>query len=779
MADISYIVGTGEDLKKVTIKRAEGSDGNSILELPQNGSELATVSDLSGVVFTKAIFVEKPSIISPLNSSTGFKGNVTISAYQASANYIGDCAFTEVELATDALFTDIIRTVKVAGEVNNVFIEPTTSLSTVFVRARYLTGVHSSEWSNIVSAVVGQLEYIAKPSILNPINDATNQLLTTFIQGSDFVCMGATDSTHASTEYQIATDIDFTTIYFEEVSTTDLTTNVIDTLLANATTYYIRIRYTGTKYGTSDWSDVIKITTYAVNIDFGVDGNNTILAGNTLDGAYFGQINYSTTVERNYRGHYRTGTTFKANTQVSHNNKTWNAKVDVSNITPGTDATKWEEDTRENLPTAKWLLDVVGIGYGQADNNNDGYSADGVAIGGLVNSTDNWLKFAYNNKIFYTPKRPVVTSIGWNDIAKRYAVYGNDRTVRIGTRLYYIRLLKEEEYLNCIAALTDGRLGNLTTTELALTNKTWVEDLRESTVRKTISGTNTVLDVNPKSRTCAYRPVLELIEEGDEPYNNLPVGLPVATSENFQYDKYTDTGYFGIVPTTSLATGSALATAIGLSAGVAQNDTEGYLKFYWHGKVLFIGKKSYRHTITWDNIKAANAVYGIDLGGSGKKVFTKNGINYKVALMTGSGKAPSNDVQYWTNYFDDASPTSTEDFPANVAMEIGRYSMWNELMYRVHTTFVDDVLANQDGDANYKELTGGVQIGANWANMTNIDLNIYYAVGGNGTATWCQETSSYDSSVRVFRGHSRLAYSNGGTSSASNVHLGWRAMLIA
>ena len=85
MADISYIVGTGEDLKKVTIKRAEGNTGNKILGLPQNGSKLATVEDLSGVVFTKAIFVEKPSIISPLNSSTGFKGNVTISTYQHSA----------------------------------------------------------------------------------------------------------------------------------------------------------------------------------------------------------------------------------------------------------------------------------------------------------------------------------------------------------------------------------------------------------------------------------------------------------------------------------------------------------------------------------------------------------------------------------------------------------------------------------------------------------------------------------------------------------------------
>ena len=147
--------------------------------------------------------------------------------------------------------------------------------------------------------------------------------------------------------------------------------------------------------------------------------------------------------------------------------------------------------------------------------------------------------------------------------------------------------------------------------------------------------------------------------------------------------------------------------------------------------------------------------------------------------MTGSGKAPSNDVQYWTNYRDDASPTSTEDFPANIAMEIGRYSMWNELMYRVHTTFVDDIIANQDGDVNYKELVGGVQIGANWANMTNIDLNIQYAASGNGAATWCQETSTHSSAFRVDRGGHRVASSSWSASSFSGADRGWRTMLIA
>ena len=396
-----------------------------------------------------------------------------------------------------------------------------------------------------------------------------------------------------------------------------------------------------------------------------------------------------------------------------------------------------------------------------------------LSIGPLKNDNNGWLKVSKNNKILYIAKKPFVDTIAWNDLAKRTLVYG-DRTVRIGSKLYYVRLIKEDEYTDCLARLIDGDLWYYRSDELALSEKVWMHDKQEGLVRKVYSNTNTVETISPKARTCSYRPVLELIPTGAVPYNNFP-SCPLATSENFQYDQYTDTGYFGVVPVASLISGSVLATTIGLTAGTAQNDTEGYLKFYWHGKIIYMAKKTYRHSLSWDHIKDRNAIFGVDLGNTGKSNINTAGFNFNVAIPTGAGKAPQSDIQYWANY---VGPTSTAGFAANVLLEIGRYSMWNELMYRVHTQFVDNVLANQGGDANYKELTGGVQIGSNWAAYTDVDLSIYHAASGNGTATWCQEASSNAPAGRTHRGYNRLAFSTRSASSVVDTSLAWRALLI-
>lgn len=774
MAKISYVVGSENNLKKVNLKREAGGEGNKILELPLNGHELATVADLSGVVLSKAIFIERPYITPPISGTSGFRGIVKLTPYLNSTSYIGECSFTEVQIANDILFTDIINTNKVAGEQTEIFVEPTVSGDTIYVRVRHHSALHMSDWSPVVTVIVGQLEYILKPSITTPVNNKLNNLLTLYIASTPYTLMGATDSPHTSTEYQIANDEAFTDIYFEEVSTTDLEFNVVSQLLLEDSTYYIRLRYLGSKYPVSEWTDVVKITTYAVNIDLGEDENQLVLAGNPLDGAYFGEIPFNKLVgDYNYRGPYKAGTTFKATWQVSHGDKLWKAVVDTAGVTPGTDITKWVEDTRENLPTGKWLLDEVGIGYGLSDGNNDGYSSGSASIGALKNASEPMLKFAYDNKLFYVSKKPLVSTIAWTDIARRMAVYG-DRTVRIGSRLYYVRLLSEEEYTTCLVGLTNGTLASLPAANFALSENTLITDTREGANRYVMSGTGPKSNVATISRTCSYRPVLELIPVGEEPYNNLPLS-PTATAESFQFDKYTDTGYFGIVPASNILTGSALAARVGLSAGVPQYDTEGYLKFYWHGKILFYAKKSFRYNLTWDSIKAANVMFGVDMGSNNRKNVVVGDFNFNVSLMIGSGKSPTDDVAYWGNWVD---PSNTTGFLPNVALEIGKGSMWNDLMYRVHTTVVDGVLANQDDVPDHKTLTGGVQIGNNWANMTSIDLNIYYANSGNGTAVWTPETSTVDSTHRVHRAYHRVAYSHRGHSTDSHVVLGWRPLLV-
>ena len=232
-----------------------------------------------------------------------------------------------------------------------------------------------------------------------------------------------------------------------------------------------------------------------------------------------------------------------------------------------------------------------------------------------------------------------------------------------------------------------------------------------------------------------WRPCLTLIPDEElegSLYKAEATGVGPSVA-SLQYDPITDTGYYGEVASAQFYTGTQISTATGVTSGTLHNDTEGWLKFYWHGQVLFIAKKTYRYSISWDNINSANAVYGVNLGSTGKKTITHSGSStkYDVKLMKGAIKDPS---------------------PAS-----GGGRQWNELLYRVCTG------------------TEAGQAGANWASFTpNTDLGIN---GSNGSYTWCQEVYQPNTAYRVSRGYASLSYFSSGTSSDTNAVLGWRPCL--
>ncbi|MNZ89486.1 hypothetical protein D3C78_1084120 [compost metagenome] len=173
----------------------------------------------------------------------------------------------------------------------------------------------------------------------------------------------------------------------------------------------------------------------------------------------------------------------------------------------------------------------------------------------------------------------------------------------------------------------------------------------------------------------------------------------------------------GEVPTSSLITGSALATAAGLSVGTAINDTQPWLHFVTQaGVTLYIAKKHYRHSVTWNNLSAANIV-------NGTKTVLIGGKTYKVRLITGGATAAA----------------------ANE---------WDGLLAGTHVA---------DAKARH------------WASYTNADLEIDSAA--SPYVTQCQEASQVNTANNVVRGLGDINAWNSNNKTTGGTTRGWRPVL--
>ena len=85
-------------------------------------------------------------------------------------------------------------------------------------------------------------------------------------------------------------------------------------------------------------------------------------------------------------------------------------------------------------------------------------------------------------------------------------------------------------------------------------------------------------------------------------------------------------GFYGVVSATDFISGDNLASLIGLTAGTSQNSDAGWLKVVEGSKMLLIAKKTFRYSISWDNINSVDAVFG--------KIITIGGVKYIVRLLS-------------------------------------------------------------------------------------------------------------------------------------------------
>ena len=200
-------------------------------------------------------------------------------------------------------------------------------------------------------------------------------------------------------------------------------------------------------------------------------------------------------------------------------------------------------------------------------------------------------------------------------------------------------------------------------------------------------------------------------------YNDYLVSLNLDPSK-FQYDEERNTGYFGLVNSNDFISGKELSEFVKFEKGKLLKYDTLWAVFYYHGKIAVTPIKPIRYNVSWNDIDELGLV-----DGSFNRMNIK-GIHYSISLHTG-----------------DIETTNT----------------WDELISRLH---IDS------------------KIIPTWDSLTDVDLNVNWEVCKHGTATWCQETSSYDPTYRRNRGAYRLANSNGDASSDVGTNVAWRPLLI-
>ena len=189
-----------------------------------------------------------------------------------------------------------------------------------------------------------------------------------------------------------------------------------------------------------------------------------------------------------------------------------------------------------------------------------------------------------------------------------------------------------------------------------------------------------------------------------------------------------------------LITGDVLAELIGLTDGTSQFSNEPWLHFNDEGRDIYIAKKPFRHSVSWDALNAVGAVYG-------SKTVTIDGKLYMVRLLRGGNSDPST-----SNLYNGYNTTEHQG------------SEWNRYIYPIHaTTHVD----------TSNLLTSGM---GTLAQYTDEQLHMHNSYG-NGTYNWCQEVSGSDAFTRVVRGYDGITYGAYHTSTLTNIVFGWRPLL--
>jgi len=222
-----------------------------------------------GIKFSTIIkfIVIPPRIISPETGINNQSSTVKITANAFTVNDGTDIHSKSYwQLAKDSSFTQIVQSA--IDDPINLTTWTVTNLeanTTYYVRVQYKgTNNGYSDWSLVSNFKTVVSFNPTKPTIQQPANKSISVNLNDTAQSSTFQMTGGTD-THEASDWQIATDVNFSNIVKSEVNSTAYRETYAFSGLNDLTKYYIRVRHKGTTTGYGAWSDPVEFTTIVRN----------------------------------------------------------------------------------------------------------------------------------------------------------------------------------------------------------------------------------------------------------------------------------------------------------------------------------------------------------------------------------------------------------------------------------------------------------------------------------------------------------------------------------
>lgn len=253
--------GTGADNSTEAVQNLGGLNAASLGQA--NGiAKLNAQGKLDLTVFPNMVMVG-PTLNGPTVVYTGQTVDYTITNYDINTAY-------EVSASVGSL---------------------TRSGDTISYTAPGTTGPLVLTVNNKVANVSIEATSPIAPSITSPVTGSTNLTASVSVSSTVFAMNTGAD-THLSSDWQVATDSEFTNVVSSTVNDTVNKTSWTATGLSPNTSYYVRVRYKGTVYGYGAWSNA---NTFSTKVSFIPNNESAILtASDKASNNYFG---YSVSID--------------------------------------------------------------------------------------------------------------------------------------------------------------------------------------------------------------------------------------------------------------------------------------------------------------------------------------------------------------------------------------------------------------------------------------------------------------------------------------------------